>query len=115
MFVAGGFDAFTHPEGKVKKAEAVTGMTRQLPWIPDDPRLLVQVNAAVQMGAGSLLALGRMRRLAAAALIASIIPTTFAGHRFWEEMDDADRKEQRVHFLKNLGLLGGLILILSGH
>ena len=43
-------------------------------------------------------------------LVASVIPTTYAGHRFWEEVDDETRAQQHVHFLKNLGLLGGLIL-----
>ena len=48
--------------------------------------------------------------LAALALIGSIVPTTYAGHRFWEETDEATRAEQRMHFFKNLGLLGGLLL-----
>ncbi|MBO0730635.1 MAG: hypothetical protein J2P57_15370, partial [Acidimicrobiaceae bacterium] len=59
---------------------------------------------------GTLMALGKFRRLAALALIGTIIPTTYAGHRFWEEEDEATRAQQRIHFLKNLGLLGGLIL-----
>ena len=54
--------------------------------------------------------MGRFRRLAALALIGSIVPTTLGGHRFWEETDQAARAQQRMHFLKNLGLLGGLIL-----
>ena len=57
-----------------------------------------------------LLAVGRFRRLAALALIGSIVPTTYAAHRFWEEDDEVVRAEQKVHFLKNLGLLGGLVL-----
>ena len=60
----------------------------------------------VQVGAGGLLALGKFRRLASWALVASVIPTTYAGHRFWEEVDEETRAQQRVHFLKNLGLLG---------
>ncbi len=111
MFIAGGVDSLRHPAGKVKAAEAVTGpLSEFVPAVPDDAELLVRVNGAVQVGAGVLLATGRFRRLAAVALIGSIIPTTYAGHRFWEEIDPVDRAEQRVHFLKNLGLLGGLLL-----
>ena len=111
MFIAGGLDAIRHPEGKAKAAQAVTvPLSRRLPSLPDDPELLVRVNGAVQVGAGALLAVGRFRRLAALALIGSIIPTTYAGHRFWEEEDEAARAQQQIHFLKNLGLLGGLIL-----
>ena len=111
IFIAGGIDAVRHPEGKAKAAQAVTvPLTQRVPSLPDDPELLVRVNGAVQVGAGVLLAVGRFRRLAALALIGSIIPTTYAGHRFWEEEDEATRAQQRVHFLKNLGLLGGLVL-----
>jgi uncharacterized membrane protein YphA (DoxX/SURF4 family) len=78
--------------------------------IPPDPELMVRLNGAVQVGAGVLLAIGKFRRLAALALIASIVPTALAGHRFWGETDQAARTQQRMHFLKNLGLLGGLIL-----
>jgi putative oxidoreductase len=48
--------------------------------------------------------------VAALALGASLVPTTFAGHRFWEEGDPKQRAAQKIHFLKNVGLLGGLLL-----
>lgn len=69
----------------------------------------VRVNGAVQVGAGILLAFGRVPRLASAALAASLIPTTFAGHRFWEAEGD-ERKAQQLQFAKNMSLLGGLVL-----
>ena len=111
MFVAGGWDAIKNPSGKAKKAESVAlPIAEQVPLLPQDPERLVQINGAVMVGAGTLLAIGKFRRLAALTLMASIIPTTYAGHRFWEEDDEATKAQQRVHFLKNLGLLGGLIL-----
>ncbi len=70
---------------------------------------LVRLNGAVQVGGGVFLAIGKLPRLAALALMATIVPTTYAGHRFWEESDDIKRAEQRTQLLKNLGLLGGLI------
>lgn len=111
IFVVGGWDAVMHPAGKARKAEAVSDPLRETVGIDRvDAETLVRVNGAVQVGAGVLLALGKFRRLAALALIGSIIPTTYAGHRFWEESDPVTRTQQKVHFLKNLGLLGGLIL-----
>jgi putative oxidoreductase len=111
IFVAGGADALLHPEGKLKAAEQVTRpLSEHIDAVPDDTTLLVRVNGGVQVTAGILLSVGKFRRLAALALIGSIVPTTYAGHRFWEEEDDQKRAQQRVHFLKNLGLLGGLIL-----
>lgn len=111
MFIAGGVDAVRDPEGKAKAAEAVTQpLTDMLPALPQDTVTLVRLNGIVQAGAGAFLAIGKFRRLSAVMLIGSVIPTTYAGHRFWEEVDDDVRAQQRAHFLKNLGLLGGLIL-----
>jgi uncharacterized membrane protein YphA (DoxX/SURF4 family) len=110
-FIYGGIDAVRHPETKVEAAKAVTDPLRDwVPALPDDTATLVRLNGMVQVGAGGLLALGKFPRLASIALIGSIVPTTFAGHRFWEETEDEARAQQRTHFLKNLGLLGGLIL-----
>ncbi len=114
MFVVGGADAIRHPESKVKAADAVVGpLGRLFPVLPDDPEVFVTANGTAQVLAGTLLALGRWKRLAALVLIGSIVPTTYAGHRFWLEVDEAKRSQQRIHFLKNLGLLGGLLFALD--
>jgi uncharacterized membrane protein YphA (DoxX/SURF4 family) len=114
IFVSGGFKALTNPDPLVKAAEPVTHrvaptLTSVHAKLPTDPRTLVQVNGAVQVAAGLLLT-SRMHRVAALALIGSVIPTTAAGHRFWELDDPGERQKQKTQFLKNLGLLGGLIL-----
>ena len=56
-----------------------------------------------------MLACGEVPTLAALALMGTIVPTTYTGHRFWEEPDAEKRAQQRTQLLKNLGLLGGLI------
>jgi uncharacterized membrane protein YphA (DoxX/SURF4 family) len=58
---------------------------------------------------GTLLALGRAPRLSALALAGSLIPTTLAGHAYWTVEDPAARKQQRIHFHKNMALIGGLL------
>jgi uncharacterized membrane protein YphA (DoxX/SURF4 family) len=78
--------------------------------LPTDPELLVRINSGVHVGAGILLAIGKFRRLAALALFGTLIPTTWAAHRWWEEKDEAARAQQQAHFYKNLGLMGGLVL-----
>src|ERR1700734_2444677 len=108
IFVVGGWDAVLHPAGKAKKAEAVSEPLSESVGV--DAEMLVRINGGVQVAAGVLLSVGKFRRLAALALIGSIIPTTYAGHRFWEEEDEQTRRAQQIHFFKNLGLLGGLIL-----
>ncbi len=112
IFIHGGMDAFRNPESKVKKADAVVRpLSSVLSFMPDDPALMVQVNGAVQAGAGALLALGRVPRLAAMVLAGSLVPTTYAGHAYWKEIDREVRLREQTHFLKNVALLGGLLLM----
>ena len=112
IFISGGVDSLRHPTSRAPAAEGLaTSLAGVMPSLADkDAETLVQLNAGVQIGAGALLALGRLPRLSALALAASMVPTTMAGHRFWEAEDPATRSQQRVHFLKNTSILGGLLL-----
>ena len=115
-FVYGGIDTLRNPQSRVPGAapvvEQITAAAdQQLPvQVPRDVEQWVKIDAGVKVAAGSLLALGKLPRLSALALSASIVPTTLAGHRFWEHDDPKERFGQLSHFLKNLGLLGGLLI-----
>ena len=74
------------------------------------PALRLAAAALVYALAGTALALGRVPRLAAAALVGSMIPTTLAGHSYWTHDDPAARAQQRIQFHKNLAMIGGLLL-----
>lgn len=112
IFIRGGLDAAMNPEGKVKKAEKVTGpIAQRVTALPDDTESLVRLNGITQVVAGTMLSIGIFRRLSAAVLAGTLVPTTLAGHRFWEELDEDARNMQISHFAKNLGLLGGLLLV----
>ncbi len=111
IFIAEGIDSLLHPDTKAPAAEAVVRpLAEQVPVVPDQVEQAVRLNGAVQAVAGSLLAIGRFPRLSAAALAASLIPTTYAGHRFWESDDKQERSQQKIHFLKNVTILGGLLI-----
>jgi putative oxidoreductase len=112
IFIYGGIDQIRNPKPKIPSAEPVgPPIADAIPAdLPKDTELLVKVNGAVQVAGGTLLVLGRFPRLAAAALAGSLVPTTAAGHRFWEAEDDGDRRQQMIHFLKNLSILGGLVI-----
>jgi uncharacterized membrane protein YphA (DoxX/SURF4 family) len=111
IFVIQGFDTFRHPEKVAPRAEPVVRpLADRFTVVPDKTEDAVRLNGAVQMAAGTLLALGRFPRLSALALAATLVPTTAAGHRFWEAEEDADRTQQRIHFLKNLSMFGGLLI-----
>jgi len=117
MFVVGGANALRSASGKADAAEPVTDplvafirkVAPQVP-IPSDPTTLVRVNGAAQLLAGLALASGKAPRLSATVLAASLVPTTAAGHRFWEEQDPAAKGAQRIHFFKNVSMLGGLLI-----
>ena len=116
VFVASGVDTLRNPAPRVKAAAPLVAKGEQaLPdeitdHVPTDPDTLVKINAAVQVGGGLLLGSGKLPRLAALALAGSIVPTTLAGHAFWAETEPAAKAAQRTQFLKNVGLLGGLLI-----
>src|SRR5207248_9895727 len=112
IFIVSGIDVLAKPEGRAKAAKPVVDTIADvLPFVPADPMTAVTINALVHVGAGAMLAAGIVPRLAALALATSMVPTTLAGHRFWEHDDPAMRGQQQVHFLKNTAIFGGLLII----
>lgn len=115
IFVVGAATALKNAPMSASRAEPVTD--RVVPLVkktglpvPEDPETLVKINAGVQIAAALALATGRAPRLSAAVLAASLLPTTAAGHRFWELDDPAQRSQQKLHFFKNVSLVGGLLI-----
>jgi uncharacterized membrane protein YphA (DoxX/SURF4 family) len=106
-YVVLGADALLTPGKRPEIAGETLAAIRTVVPLPENDTLLVQANAA----AGALLALGRVPRLAALALAASLVPTTAAAHQYWTIEDPAARAQQKIHFWKNASLLGGLLLV----
>ena len=105
-----GFDALRAPGTRVDQAGPLLAKIRKwVPALPDDDELLVRGNAAVMVAGGVMLALGKTPRLSALILAGSLIPTTLAGHSYWEIEDPAARKMQRIQFHKNMAMIGGLL------
>ncbi|MQA34027.1 DoxX family protein [Modestobacter roseus] len=115
-FVFGGVSTLRNPQSRVPGATPIVEQLseiadKQLPVeVPKDVEQWVKVNAGVQVGAATLFALGRFPRFTALTLATSLVPTTLAGHRFWEHEDPKERFGQTSNFLKNAGMLGGLLL-----
>ena len=117
IFVAGGINALRNTEAHATKAKLVSDRVVPLAQkaapgvpIPTDPATLVRLNAGAQLLAAAALATGRAPRLSATVLAASLVPTTLAGHPFWEETDPKAKAQQRLQFFKNTSVLGGLLL-----
>ncbi len=104
IFLVGGWGAFSKPGGRPKMVEAA--------GIPQAERAVV-LNAAVMILAGLFLGVGLAPRIAATLLIGSLVPTTIVGHAFWKEEPGPEREKQLLQFLKNFGLIGGLLMILT--
>ena len=110
-FISGGIDTLRNPTPKVPAAEKVVGaVPPKLPSFISNTEDLVKADAVAKIVGGVLLALGKFSRPAALGLAASLIPTTLAGHRFWEETDPDKKAAQQIHFLKNASIVGGLLL-----
>lgn len=116
IFVSGGVNALRDSQGHAKAAaplvDRTVGQVRDsLPeQLPTNPETLVRIDGAVKIGAGVLLATGRLPRLSSLVLVGSLVPTTLAGHSFWEHDEPQQRAEQQVQFVKNLSLIGGLLI-----
>jgi putative oxidoreductase len=117
MFVMGGYSALRNPEKHVRMAGPVTEKLSDVAdqATPDrsrslDEKQLVLINGAAQLVGGLALATNRLPRLASLVLAGSLVPTTAAGHRFWEETDKTQRANQQIHFFKNLSMFGGLLI-----
>ena len=101
IFVLSGYEVATNPGRRVEAVEA------KLP-IPN-AELAVRAQGAGMLALGSALALGIKPRLAAFGLAGILVPTTYVGHQYWAETDDTRRANQKVHFRKNVSLMGGLL------
>jgi uncharacterized membrane protein YphA (DoxX/SURF4 family) len=102
VFVLGGLATLRNPQPRAEQLARL-----RLPF----PLLLVRLNAAVMVIAGSALALNIMPALASASLALVLVPTTVVGHAFWIAGGTA-RQEQLAHFIKNVAVLGGLVAMI---
>ncbi len=73
----------------------------------------MRFNGAAMVAGGLAVIAGRAEQAAAAGLAVSLIPTTLAAHRYWAMDDPAVRAQNRIQLWKNVGLLGGALLLLS--
>lgn len=101
-FVILGYEAAAEPGGRVDLARAM--------GVPQ-PELAVRANGAAMAAGGVALAAGVLPRAAAVGLVASLVPTTIAGHPYWTMDDPKTRTVNRIQVLKNLGLAGGLLAV----
>jgi putative oxidoreductase len=84
--------------------EATTGMTT--------PTMLAILAGVVEIGAALMIAANIGARAGAVLLILFTIAATWHFHAFWT-MEGADREANMIQALKNLSLIGGLMVIFA--
>lgn len=110
VFLAGAVNALKNTSTISPKVKPVADLASKTTGQPVSPATLVRVNAGTQLLAASALATGRAPRLSALVLAGSLTPTTVVGHQFWNQSDPVAAKNQRLHFLKNVSVIGGLLM-----
>jgi uncharacterized membrane protein YphA (DoxX/SURF4 family) len=119
-FVTSGIRAIRDPEALVPVAEPladrVVPLVKQYApeqvagVVPENTVTLVRVFGVAQVLGGAALATGKGRRLGAMMLAGTLVPSTIAKHPFWTVPDPEQRAQDRSHFLKNVSLLGGVLI-----
>ncbi|HST83593.1 MAG TPA: hypothetical protein VLL08_17815 [Kineosporiaceae bacterium] len=104
-----GLDAARHPGPQAELARPVLDRVSGPLKLPQDQIMVVRAAGGITVAAGLLLAVGKLPRLSALAIVLAA-PAVQNTQPFWKEKDPELRRAQRTTFLKNLGLLGGTLL-----
>lgn len=76
------------------------------------PAIAMGIAIAIEVIGGLAILTGFKAKLTAWIVFLYLIPTTFMFHNFWT-MQGAMRMDNQIHFLKNLAIMGGLLLLAS--
>ncbi len=83
-------------------------ITALLPWMP----WFLLVGIVFKLVGAFLLILGCHVRLGASLLILFLVPMTWIVHGFWD-LPEQSKPIEMVMFMKNLSILGGLLVVLA--
>ena len=74
--------------------------------------VLLGASIVIELGAAAMIVLGFKARWGALALLLWMIPVTLVFHSYWT-YPAAEQQMQSIMFFKNLGLMGGMLLIMG--
>lgn len=114
-FITRGVEALKSPKPAADAARPTLEGLSKLPDpvgpnVPTNAETVAKVTAGVQIGAGLLLASGKLPRLSSAALAVSVVPGSLGSHAFWNETDPARKAAERRALFSDVSLIGGLII-----
>lgn len=94
----------------------ITGFAGTSGWMASKglpaPDVLLAASIVIELGAAAMIVLGFKARWGAAALFLWMIPVTLVFHNYWA-FPAAEQQIQSIMFFKNLGLMGGMLLIMG--
>ncbi|SEJ21398.1 Uncharacterized membrane protein YphA, DoxX/SURF4 family [Demequina mangrovi] len=116
-FVYGGVQSYLEPEERAARVAPTVEPALEELGLEDVKTVdLVKAHGIASIALASALALSRAPRSAALGLAGLAGVTTALSHPFWKEEDEAKRDEELEQFLKNLSLVGGvLVAATAGH
>lgn len=104
MFVISGFEKLTGFDGTAGYIAS-----KGLPL----PQVLAAIAILIELGGGIAVIFGWKARWAALALIVFLIVITPIFHNFWAGPPEQG-VDQQIHFMKNVSILGGMLLLAFG-
>ena len=78
-------------------------------WLAPSPAVMVGLGRLLQLAAVPALFFTATRPFAALALAGFLVPATLTAHAFWRA-PPAERGAQLANFLKNVAMIGGLLV-----
>jgi len=103
QLLLGGWQQANEPSPRAQRAQGVG-------WPIGDE--FVRLSGWAMIAGAIALHIPALRRLAALLLALQLLPITYVGHRFWEE-EGAAKGQHKIHFFKNLSIVGGALYIAS--
>ena len=74
--------------------------------------VLLGASIVIELGAAAMIVTGFKARWGAAALFLWMIPVTLVFHNYWT-YPAAEQQMQSIMFFKNLGLMGGMLILMG--
>src|SRR5690349_8530273 len=101
QLLLGGWQQLSEPTPRAERARALS-------WPVSDE--FVKFSGWAMIAGAVALQIKPLRKLAALLLALQLLPITYVGHRYWEAEGQA-QMQQKIHFFKNVSLVGGALYI----
>lgn len=109
-FVLDGVNNLKKPQEAAAEAAPFVELVSQQTGLPNNPELVVRGIGSVKLIGGVLLATGRVPRVAATSLALTQLANTYVHEAFWAESDPKAKARKQQNFVRNVAILGGVIL-----